>query len=185
MHAVGGEKLRIAKELAKPNICRWIPLEEVHQVRGQLLLNGLFGVAKPSLLPDNRPVLRLIMNLVPVNSVTRELKLPSITSWQSTILEEGQQLKVWQSDMSSAFSLFRIPQQWGKFLSCNIVAGCQDLGLSGDGSMALCSNVIPMGWSNSVGIMQEMAEALLYRGGLKLEAQIRRGSPLPEWISSS
>ena len=48
------------------------------------MLSGLFGVEKPTVLPDGRKVLRLIMNLVPANATMDSIDgavrhLPSIT----------------------------------------------------------------------------------------------------------
>ena len=39
-----------------------------------------------------------------------------------------------------------------------------------------------MGWASSVGLMQEISENLLLRGGLNPRRQVRRGSTLPEWM---
>ena len=85
--------------------------------------------------------------------------------------------------MSSAFYLFKIPEVWGKLLAFNIVVEGVTVGLPEFEKVALCSNVVPMGWASSVGLMQEMAESLVYKGGLSQRHQIRKGSPLPSWMS--
>ena len=190
VHIVAEDKLPVAKELVSRSICRWIDLEEVHVVKGQRLLNGLFGVTKPTLLGDKSPVLRVIMNLVPINAITHQLQgavdsLPAITAWQSLVLDGDETIAIWQSDMSSAFYLFKIPEQWGKYLSFNFVVDGASVGFPEIKKVALCSNVIPMGWSSSVGLMQEMAEALAYSGGLRRMQQIRKGSPIPPWLNST
>ena len=188
VHIVAEDRIAIAEELVSRNICRWIDLEEVHVVQGKKLLNGMFRVSKPSLTDDGLPVLRVIMNLVPINKITHQLpgavdSLPATTAWQSTVLDGDESVSMWQSDMSSAFYLFRIPKQWGKFLAFNIVVNGTDVGFPGVRKVVLCSNVIPMGWSSSVGLMQEMAEALAYAGGLDRRNQIRKGTPLPNWMN--
>ena len=188
IHIQPGERVKIAQELVSRRICRWIDLEEVHVVGGKKLLNGMFGVAKSTTLEDQRSVLRVIMNLIPSNAVTHQLqgavdKLPAITAWQSLVLDGEETLTMWQSDMSSAFYLFKIPEPWGKFLAFNIVVDGKSVGFEGCEKVALCSNVIPMGWASSVGLMQEMAEALVYSGGLRPKHQVRKGSPLPSWMS--
>ena len=63
IHAVEGDLLKIACELVRRRICSWVPLDNVFEVRGRKILNGLFGVAKTSTLDSGAPVLRLIMNL--------------------------------------------------------------------------------------------------------------------------
>ncbi len=188
VHIAAEDKLAISEELVSRNICRWIDLEEVHVVKGKKLLNGMFGVTKPTLTDDCQPVLRVIMNLIPINSITHQLQgsvdsLPAITAWQSLVLEGDETLAMWQSDMSSAFYLFKIPEQWGKYLAFNIVVEGSSVGFPDIKKVALCSNVIPMGWASSVGLMQEMAESLAYAGGLERKHQIRKGSPLPPWLS--
>ena len=188
VHIVPEDRVAIAEELVGRNICRWIDLDEVHVVSGQKLLNGMFGVTKPTLTEDQKPVLRVIMNLVPINSITHQLpgavdSLPAITAWQSLVLDGEETIEVWQSDMSSAFYLFKIPEEWGKFLAFNIVVDGASVGLPHLKQVALCSNVIPMGWASSVGLMQEMAEALAYAGGLDRKNQIRKGNSLPSWMN--
>ena len=128
------------------------------------------------------------MNLVPINAITHQLQgavdsLPAITAWQSLVLDGDETIAIWQSDMSSAFYLFKIPEQWGKYLAFNIVVDGASVGFPESKKVALCSNVIPMGWSSSVGLMQEMAEALAYSGGLQRLHQVRKGSPIPPWLN--
>ena len=49
---------------------------------------------------------------------------------------------------------------------------------------ALGCCVIPMGWLNSVGIMQEISENLLKHQTLALSSQVARGRPLPPWFTA-
>ena len=117
VHVEGNDKLRIARELVRRRICDWIPLEKVYSIGSAPVLNGLFGVNKTTHLEDGRPILRLIMNLTGSNATQLQLEggcnsLPSITSWQSLVIEEGETLSLFQSDMSSAFYLFRLPSAW-------------------------------------------------------------------------
>ena len=76
--------MMIAHELVRRKICAWVPLRKVYHVGSTPVLNGLFGVSKPSNLPDGRPILRLIMNLTGSNSTQFQLEggcrsLPAIT----------------------------------------------------------------------------------------------------------
>ena len=45
VHMKESDKLEIARELVKRNICAWIPLDKVYAVNGTPILNGLFGVS--------------------------------------------------------------------------------------------------------------------------------------------
>jgi len=188
VHIKGDEKLQIGEELVKRNVCEWIPLEKVYCVNGQPILNGLFGVTKPTLLKDGRPVLRLIMNLVPSNATQFQLEggcnsLPSITAWQSIVIEDGESLACYQSDMSSAFYLFKLPRCWLPYLALSVLVDGEAInGVHGQ-TYALACKVIPMGWQSSVGIMQEISENLMKRNKITPLHQVCRGKVLPPWMS--
>lgn len=150
VHVKDEDLIPICHELTERGVCKWIPLTDVVRFRGKPVLSGLFGVPKPTMLEDNTPVLRLIMNLVPANSITRQIRghvknLPHITSWLSTYVEDGEVLHLWQSDMSNAFYLFRLPPQWCPYLAFIIRDG-RDIGLSDeDSKYCLACTVLPMG----------------------------------------
>lgn len=108
IHIEKGDDNAIAAELVARGICVWKSLEEVVTYEGEKVLNGLFGVPKPSFTASGKSVLRLSMNLVPSNSILRQFQgatkhLPHITAWLSTFVEEGEELRIWQSDMQNAF----------------------------------------------------------------------------------
>ena len=189
VHIKKEDRMPIAHELVRRKICSWIPLRKVHHVNSTPVLNGLFGVAKPVSLEDGRPILRLIMNLTGPNSTQLQLEggcnsLPAITFWQSIIIDEAEQVKFFQSDMSSAFYLFKIPAVWYGHLAFNILAPGFDVGADTEELHALCCAVIPMGWLNSVGVMQELSENLLIHQGMPTELQVARDRPLPVWMNS-
>eukprot|EP00438_Fugacium_kawagutii_P016219 Skav233267 [mRNA] locus=scaffold4476:143528:150960:- [translate_table: standard] len=192
IHVEPGDKFRLADELVRRNICDWIPLSTVYEVDGVKILNGLFGVVKPTLLDTGpragQPVLRLIMNLTGSNATQLQLEggtssLPSIVTWQSLVLDGDQTLELFQSDMSSAFYLFKLPQVWKPHLSFNIIHTPRNRDGSLGAPMALCCNVIPMGWLSSVSIMQEIAENLMKRGLQNPFSQLCRAKPLPPWFN--
>ena len=142
IHIDGSDVDSIAQELVTRGVCRWIPLENVVRFRGELVLNGLFGVEKPGLLPSGKPPLRLIMNLVPSNAIIKDFPglvrhLPQITSWMSVVMDEGEELRVWQSDMSNAFYLFSLPYNWSPLLEFNIIRNGATLGLPDHQQFAL------------------------------------------------
>ena len=187
IHMNQNERERISDLLVERGVCRWTPLKDVLTYRGERVLNGLFGVEKSSLTASGRPVLRLIMNLVPSNSVMLQMegatsRLPTITSWMSIVGDGSDHLKVWQSDMSNAFYLFQLPKVWSNYLSFNVIRNGKSLGLSTDEDFALSCAVLPMGWLSSVAIMQELSEYLLLHDALNSETQLVRNKPLPLWM---
>ena len=190
VHCKEGDLIPLCHELVSRNICDWIPLEEVFKFRGTKVLSGLFGVRKASTLPSGLPVLRLIMNLIPSNSILKTLsgsvsRLPSITSWLSVTAEPGEEVLLWQSDMQSAFYLFSMPSCWKKFMSFNVIVSGEDIGRDPSIQYALCCTVLPMGWGSSVAVMQEVAERVLLLDGPEGAGQIVRGRPLPQFMVES
>ena len=188
IHVKPEDKMAIAHELVRRNICSWVPLELVYKVGSLRILNGLFGVKKATLLKSGESVLRLIMNLTGSNATQHQLEggasnLPSITSWQSLVLEQGQSLEMFQSDMSSAFYLFKIPPCWHRHLAFNVIASEEELMGHGRRQFALCCSVLPMGWLNSVSIMQEVSENILLQARLNPYNQVARSNPLPRWFT--
>ena len=111
--------------------------------------------------------------------------LPAITSWMSTVLEGEAELRVWQSDMSNAFYLFRIPDSWRYFLAFNVVREANEHEVKNGitGKMVLSCNVLPMGWISSVAIMQEISENILRYRGVDETSQIVRNRPVPPWLT--
>lgn len=107
------------------------------EVQGIKVLNGLFGVKKPSCLADGRSVLRVIMNLKATNSVMHQVRgavegLPAITAWQAAVLELDEQFRFYQSDISSAFYLFELPSSWSPYrpyLAFAVSRQGEDIGL--------------------------------------------------------
>ncbi|CAK9061007.1 unnamed protein product [Durusdinium trenchii] len=194
VHIVREEALTVAMELVRRGICRWTHSSEVVTYRGQKVLNGLFGVPKSKLLESGESVLRVIMNLVPINSVLRVIpgrvaKLPNITQWLNVVLEEGETVRLAQSDMTCAFYLFGMPIEWSRLLCFNLCFDSSTLGVearsNSEDKWYLSCAVLPMGWSSAVGVMQEIAESVLLQGGLDDQGQIHKTCPLPSWMINS
>ena len=187
IHCSKDQILPLAMELVRRNICGWTEWSEVYEIKGQKVLSGMFGIEKSTKLSDGRNALRLIMNLIPSNSVMKTIcgrvrGLPSITSWMSVITLDTEEIRSWQSDMCSAFYLFSVPPSWAKFLSFNLRVNGSLIGKDSQKDYALSCKVLPMGWSSSVALMQEVAEQLVLREGFEEGDQIAKGAPLPHFL---
>ena len=190
VHVLKDERLPLAQVLVKRRLGVWVREDEVLQVNGQKVLNGMFAVGKGTFLPNGKEVQRLIMNLIPTNSVFRQAEgatkdLPSITQYLSMVLEGQDNLMFYQSDMSSAFYLFRIPAAWNRMMCFDLSALGEEIGLAKGEKYYLGCNVIPMGWASAVSIMQEIADRLTVIGRLPEGHKVRRTSPLPPWLVSA
>ena len=99
------------------------------------------------------------------------------------MIEDCERVQFFQSDMSSAFYLFKIPSVWYGHVTFNIVANGDLVGAGNAEPHALCCAVIPMGWLNSVGVTQEMSENLLLHQGVPPQLQVAKDKALPAWMN--
>ena len=190
VHILESDQMKVAEILVERHICNWIEEETVLRYRGEKVLNGMFGVAKNTSLEDGRPHLRVIMNLIPSNSVLHQLSgcvqdLPGITQYISVVLEENERLQLCQSDMQSAFYLFRLPPEWQPLLSFNFEVDGSQIGKTPRKRYHLACSVLPMGWTSAVSVMQEISQMLIEKSGADLNSQVRRTRPLPGWLTES
>ena len=179
VHIQSGEALDLFKLLVERNICQWIEDDHVMKVGGSQILNGMFAVGKGTHLETGEEIQRVIMNLIPCNGVCKQAQggtqnLPSICQYLSLVLNSDHRLALYQSDMVSAFYLFRLPVAWHPLMAFNIWFDGKDLGLQPGQRFRPCCAVIPMGWSSAVAIMQELAEKLSELGRLPRSHMIRR-----------
>eukprot|EP00438_Fugacium_kawagutii_P012216 Skav203377 [mRNA] locus=scaffold3573:2116:5712:- [translate_table: standard] len=156
--------------------------DDVHQVQGRLLLNGLFGVSKHEYTAEGREVMRIIMNLIPVNTIVRTLDsdiatLPTWSGMSPLELMVDESLVVSSEDVRCFFYIFKIPQAWHKYMAFNKPLP-QSLSGSKPGKWYPCSAVLPMGFKNSVSLAQHihrlLAQQALVKAGLGGECELRK-----------
>ena len=174
--------------LKQRGIITFVPEAEVYRGPNGKYLSGMFGVPKPGkVTASGRPVLRLIMNLIPINRAMGVIlgdisQLPSASVWQQLVLTDGDSMTVSQADMSSAFYLFRLPPVWSRYLCFNHAFEASDVGEAGSGKVYPSCAVLPMGWSSSVGIMQMASRELLRRAHLHHGHELRKRALVPRWF---
>ena len=160
----------VAKGLIDRGICGIISEDEIFRVKGQLLLNGLFGVSKSEWI-GHTEIHRLIMNLIPVNQICRGMSgdvgtLPSWSGMTPLFLEDEEQLVISSEDVRCFFYIFRVPPGWRRFMAFNKPLPpslCPKDG--GSGRFYLCSHVLPMGFKNSVSIAQHVHRNIIQLAG--------------------
>ena len=142
-------------------------------------------------IPSQKPVLRVIMNLIPTNGPFQLVQgdigfLPSATSWLPICVVQGEEVTIFQSEMTAAFYLFSIPEVWEQFMCFNFRIRGKDLGIPGlraDRWYRPACKVLPMGWSSSVSTMQAVSRQVLLLRGLPLDLESKKGSPPPIWFA--
>ena len=163
VHISKGRELEVFELLTSRGVVKWLPIDQCYSDKNGEYLSGLFGVVKPGkFTQDHQPVLRVIMNLVPINNIFTVLRgdidcLPNPTQWMNICLDDGDVISLSQGDMASAFYLFATPSCWQPYMCFNFKAKVCRLkvdGLDPNTIYRPACAVLPMGWSSSVGVMQ-------------------------------
>ena len=152
---------QICAGLVSKGLCEVWPIERLHHIEGQPLLNGMFSVGKGE-FKDSLETQRLIMNLVPVNALCKSLTgdvgtLPAISGMSGYLLDQGEVALLSSEDIRCFFYLFAIPEQWKAYKGFNkpVPESLVPAELHGR-ACVLVSRVLPMGFLNSVSIAQRI-----------------------------
>ena len=153
--------------LLKAGVCCLLEEDQVFQTGSGPLLNGMFGVSKEDWTPGGTEICRLIMNMIPFNSVCQPLggdidTLPSWSMMSPFFLQPDENLLVSSEDVKCFFYTMQVPQCWVKYLAFNKVVPqeCLPSELSGK-VVYLASRVLPMGFLNSVSLAQNVHRNLV------------------------
>ena len=115
---------RLCSGLVDAGVCCYIEEEMVFDTGQGPLLNGLFGVSKEEWTPDGTEICRLIMNMIPLNSLCESLSghVDSLPSWgmmNPFFLQPGENLLISSEDVKCFFYTMKVPTAWVKFLAFN------------------------------------------------------------------
>lgn len=180
----------ICSGLLAKGICSLMPLDEVFHLDGRPVLNGLFGVSKDE-FSDGWEVMRLIMNLIPVNRLCRNLggdvaTLPNWSGMHPFLLGPSEVMLMSSEDIRCFFYLFAVPVAWQRYLGFNKLVPPSVVPKScGERPCVLVSRVLPMGFVNSVSIAQHVHRRIARLGlrsglpGVGPQQEIRRDKALP------
>ncbi|CAK0845909.1 unnamed protein product, partial [Prorocentrum cordatum] len=157
--------------------------DEIATRDGVPLINGAFGVAKVHDAPvrcgdgEERPVLRLIVNLIPANACQRAIAgdtpaMPTMGQLNGLALAPGEQLLWSGAGRKASFYVFRAPPAWWPYTALGPPVPRRLVGGSGDGLTRVALRVIGMGWVSAVGVTTH-----LHRNMLRRSALVPRGLP--------
>ena len=167
----------LCRGLVSKNICEVWPVDQVFHLRGEPVLNGLFAVGKGE-YHDQVETQRLIMNLVPVNSMCRNLvgdvcTLPGLAGFSSFVLDENEVGLFSSEDIRCFFYLFSVPDDWKRYLGFNRLVPTSVVPPSFSGrDCVLVSRVLPMGFVNSVSIAQHIHRNIIRMSAMRCQPQI-------------
>lgn len=157
--------------LVDSGVCTFIEESEVFHVHGEPLLNGLFGVTKDEWTDSGVEIFRLIMNLVPLNSLCMPMTgdvetLPSWGGMSPFFLQPTQNLVITSEDVKCFFYTMSVPPAWVKYFAFNkpVPEHVLPRHLRGN-RVYLASLVLPMGFLNSVSLAQHVHRNLVMASG--------------------
>eukprot|EP00435_Cladocopium_sp_Y103_P059207 s283_g21.t1 len=94
-------------------------------------------------------------------------------TWGRCQIDEDEEVLVDSEDLTSCFNLFRLPPQWSGFAAFNKKVSAKLFGGPPNQQVFVGMSVVPMGWINSVALMQTVVRTLVF--GL---SQVRETSEL-------
>ena len=176
----------VCKGLLGNGVCIPMLEQDLFHVGGQPLLNGLFGVPKGE-QEQGVEIHRLIMDLRPCNKVVRGIEgdvstLPSWATMAPLQLMPSEDLVISSEDVRCFFYIFKIPREWSAFLGFNRPIP-PELCPDSQGTYYLASQVLPMGFKNSVSLAQHVHRVMVRRAGgdrgvhLQSHQEIRKDRP--------
>ena len=145
---------------------------EVWTHEGREALAGLFGVEKKGetlSAEDPRPKLRLIINLVPSNTLQQVMpgdiaQLPATGQWNSVHFLQHKVMLFSSSDWKCFSYIFRLPRVWrgamaleGRYPRSFYTGKKQDANVLTRYSIA----AVPVGWVSAVGLCQHAHRRML------------------------
>ena len=156
-----GEWEQVCAGLLDKGVCQLLAKSDVYELNGCCLFSGMFGVSKEEFSQDGVEIMRLIMNLVPVNRLCRNLggdisTLPSWAGMTPYLLEENQVILMSSEDIRCFFYLFEIPMNWRRFMAFGKEVPVSLCPPGSSEAHFLASRVLPMGFLNSVSIAQHV-----------------------------
>ena len=176
----------LCQGLVDRQVCDIMPIDELCHVNGKPLLNGMFSVGKGE-FKNGIETQRLIMNLVPVNTLCRPLAgdigtLPGIAGLSGFLLDAGEVVLLSSEDIRCFFYLFQVPSQWRRFLGFNKLVPDTMVSAHLHGrDCVLVARVLPMGFLNSVSIAQHVHRNVVKwaaMAGIGGEHEMRKDKPL-------
>ena len=177
----------VVEGLIRRQVCGIMPLSEAFCVEGQPILGGLFGVPKNEWTQDGTEVLRLIMDLRPINENFLPLggdlsTLPVLSQMVQLEVHPSEGLIISSEDIRAMFYIIGVPPVWNQFLGFSrpIPRELRPVGARED--YILYSKVLPMGFVNSVSVAQHLHRqiiALAFKDTLNFGHEIRRDREFP------
>eukprot|EP00438_Fugacium_kawagutii_P009708 Skav211711 [mRNA] locus=scaffold2852:255903:258329:- [translate_table: standard] len=175
----------LCEKLMECGVFSKIHEDDLYRVSGKPVLNGLFGVSKQEYTSDGVEVMRVIMNMTPLNALCRTFDsdistLPTWATMSPLELSIDEDLVISSEDVRCFFYIFKIPPLWFPYMAFNRPL-CERLSGNKPGRWYPCSAVLPMAFKNSVALAQHihrvLAKGALSRCSMGGELEARKDRP--------
>ena len=135
---------------------------------GNPVVSGAGGVVKwKQVGGELKQLQRFISILVPSNAYQKHMEgddqhLPYLGQLSVLGLEEHEQFLVDSEDLTSCFNLFRLPRKWASYFCFSKKVDAKVFGLAPGEQVYAGLTVVPMGWINSVAVIQCAVRRLVF-----------------------
>lgn len=136
--------------------------------RGHMVLNGAAAVKKIKRIGgEDHSLQRFISVLVPSNTYQHhmpgdDVHLPYLGQMAMMEVDEDEEVLVDSEDLTSCFNLFRVPDSWGGYFTFAKQVSATIFGGAPNEMCYVGLSVVPMGWINSVALMQSVVRHLVF-----------------------
>ena len=193
VRATDSEWEEIVRAGVERNMMREIPEHEIMRDQGgRLILNGAGAVPKYKEVDGVvKKLQRFISILVPANTYQThapgdDTHLPYLGQMSMFQLESGQDVLVDSEDLTSCFNLFLLPEQWGGLMTFSKQVSGAVFGREASQKAWVAMKVVPMGWINSVSLMQTVVRTLVFEESrIPFSSEISKEKHFPAEVSSS
>ena len=148
---------------------RMVRSDEVFRdARGLPVVNGAGAVKKVKKIGgEERELQRFISILVPSNSYQRNMPgdddhLPYLGQMAMMEVDIDEDVLIDSEDLTSCFNLFRVPPKWSAYFAFAKKVSARVFGGHRDEMVYVGMSVVPMGWINSVALMQTVVRSLVF-----------------------
>ena len=155
--------------------------EVFRDTKGRPVLNGAGGVRKVKTVGgEERELQRFISILVPSNTYQKNMPgdddhLPYLGQMSMMEVEIDEDILIDSEDLTSCFNLFRVPPRWSGFFAFAKKVSARVFGGPPNELVYVGMAVVPMGWINSVALMQTVVRTLVFaRSNIPEESEISK-----------
>eukprot|EP00435_Cladocopium_sp_Y103_P071663 s228_g38.t1 len=149
-------------------MCQVSPEQLFRDQNGVPILNGAGAVKKVKVIGGEEKTLqRFISILVPSNTyqahmVADDAHLPYLGQMAMLEIDTDEEVLIDSEDLVSCFNLFRLPPQWAGYCAFSKQVKSSVFGGSPSDLSYVGMRVVPMGWINSVSLMQTVVRRLVF-----------------------